>query len=114
MWMTALVVPPGSTAPRCRRSAGRCGRCGRGPSGGVDDGRARAVGEQGGRAAVGLVDEAAQHVGADHEHVVRAAALDLRGASASADRKPVQAAPTSIAPAFRRPRSCATSGAQLG
>ena len=38
---------------------------------------ARAVREERGRAAVGAVDEPAEHLGADHEHVVTAPALHL-------------------------------------
>ena len=54
------------------------------------------------RCAVVEVGEAAEHVGADHEHVARRGRpRSARRPSASADRKPVQAAPTSIAPALR-------------
>ena len=105
MWMIcSLVRGAGSPCRRRRRSAGRCGRCGRWPSSAAPTTRrARAVGEQGGGAAVGLVDEAAQHVGADHEHVARSGRpRPGRRPATSADRKPVQAAPTSIAPALVR------------
>ena len=50
-------------------------------------GRARAVGEQGGGAAVGAVNEAAEHVSANDEDVLGAPALDLAVAIDSADRR---------------------------
>ena len=79
------------------------------------DGRARAVGEQGGRAAVGLVDEAAQNVGADDEHVVRSGRPRPGRWRAPA---PTGSRCTRRSRPWRRrstaPRSCATSGAQFG
>jgi hypothetical protein len=45
--------------------------------GGSDHGRACAVREEGRRSAVALVHEAAQHLGADDQHVLAPASLDL-------------------------------------
>ena len=69
------------------------------PAGAHEDGPGAVAEERRGRAIVG-VGERAQPLGADHEHALGAAGLDLGdGQVASAATKPVQAAPTSSAPA---------------
>ena len=84
-----------------------------GPAGGHDRG-AGAVAEQRRGAAVVVVDHAAHEIGADHEHGVGPAGLDLPGGERQAARNPVHAEPTSSAPARWRRARAATSGAAFG